>query len=477
MWQMPFTNDEGAYLYDAKTILEGRLPGGDVITKSPVVIMLFSLFAFLTGTSLYSARLASLFFGLATIFPLLAMAYVLFRKHLMMTAIIWLVFSTPVVLMGFGHTESVAVFFAALTIALLLVGLRRKKFVWWFFLSGVSFALAVGSRKTNLVLLVPLIIFVVQNKNKTESLKIYTYYFCLGFVVIMALLSTLIFSLYGTAGLDEFVGNGYTRIIKNHISGDSRVDIWGITIFDATKILSRIATAHIVLVLLGIGGIIINFAKLKKNIFASPMVSIFLWSVALVILYSTWPTFLPDYAADFLVPVSLLGVWVTSKIWKQNILFIRILVVACFCLLNVISYLSIFMTPWTGMFTAQSSKKMAIEMVKLIPKDEPVLTAAVIIPYLSGHKTLFNISHPLWYRYEFIADDEKNIFLPPWEKVASAIKNGEVGWILMEHLTDYAYFRNFDQLINEMDENWELVTSVPNNTGFRSNTLKLYRRK
>ena len=37
----PFTNDEGFYLYDAKVLLEGRMPAGDVLVKSPIVAGLF----------------------------------------------------------------------------------------------------------------------------------------------------------------------------------------------------------------------------------------------------------------------------------------------------------------------------------------------------------------------------------------------------------------------------------------------------
>lgn len=129
------------------------------------------------------------------------------------------------------------------------------------------------------------------------------------------------------------------------------------------------------------------------------------------------------------------------------------------------------------MFSVESSGTMTETIKKLVPKDEAILTGATIVPYVSGHRTQFNISHPLWYRYEFISNERKTLFMPSWEKVASAIKNGEVKWILMEHLTDYAYFRNTDQLINLLDRDWELVATVPNDTGFRSNTLKLYRRK
>ncbi|MDO8512460.1 MAG: glycosyltransferase family 39 protein [bacterium] len=477
MFHMPFTNDEGAYLYDAKTILRGELPGGDVVTKSPVAILLFTVFTFISNGSLFSARVTSLIFGLATLLPLLIIVRYGLEKNLIMASTIWFTFSAPVVLTGLGHTEAIAGFFAATTIALAIWAVRKERLGWWIVLSGISFALAVGSRKINLVLLVPLVLLVLQKRKNIISIRKFFLLFGFGSVLVLLLLGILILKLYGYSGLGELFGSGYAHIIGSRIAGDSSVNIWGITILDTIKILGRIATAHVVIVLLAVAGIILKLTNFKNWKFGNLLLMGVSWIVALTALYATWPTFLPDYVADFLVPITVLGVWVISKIWKQNILLVKVLVVLCFVVLNVLSYVSVFTAPWTGMFTADASETMALEMKNLIPSDQSVLTAATVVPYLSGHKTLFNISHPLWYRYDFIAEDEKNLFLPPWEKVSSAIQDGEVRWLLMEHLTDYAYFRNADQLINLLNQDWELVAVVPNNTGFRSNMLKLYRRK
>jgi 4-amino-4-deoxy-L-arabinose transferase-like glycosyltransferase len=474
---MPFTNDEGAYLYDGKTILTGSLPGGDVVTKSPVVILVFAIFTHITGGSIYSARLVSLFFGFATMIPLLSIVYACYGKNLIIATTIWLLFSAPIALMGFGHTEAVACFFAGATIALAVVGLQKKKVVWWAVFCGMSFALAFGSRKINLVLLVPLVILLLQNWKRNRTFGKFLGYFSLGGAIVVLIFGVAIVKLYGFSGLNELLGGGYAHIVSSRISGDASVDVWGISTFDTIKILSRIATAQVVMVLLVVAMFFYKLFKNKKIYFSSFHIVFASWVLSQCVFYAIWPTFLPDYAADFLVPIILLSVWVISKIWEQQIFLVKLLFIVCFGFLNVLSYVSIFSAPWTGMFTAQASEKMADVMKNIVPKDDSVLTAATIIPYLSGHKTLFNISHPLWYRYEFISVGEKSIFLPSWDQVSSAIKNGEVKWILMEHLTDYAYFRNTDQLISEIGEKWELVDSVPNNTGFRSNTLKLYRRK
>lgn len=477
MYHMPFTNDEGAYLYDAKTILAGSLPGGDVVAKSPVVILIFAFFVWFTNGSLYAVRIASLVFGLATLFPLLRIVTVVAKKHWSTATVMWLVFSAPVVLMSFGHTEAIACFFAVATLAFLVLAFRREKVFWWAFLSGVSFVLALGSRKINLVLIVPVMILALQNFKNRKLLKRVVFYFAVGFIVSILLLGALMLKLYGWAGLAEFMGGGYAHIVGRRLAGDAGVNIWGINILDATKIIGRVATAHVVLVLLAVVGIIGKFIQCKLKNFKDPLIAVAFWGLALAVLYAVWPTFLPDYAVDFLVPITILGAWVVGVVWEQNSLMAKNLIVICFVLLNSLSFYFVATAPWTGMFTPRATEKMAEIMKNLVPQDKVILTGATIVPYLSGHRTLFNISHPLWYRYEFISEKEKSTFLPSWEEVASAVRDGQVQWILMEHLTDYAYFRNTDQLINEIGQNWELVATVPNDTGFRSNTLKLYRRK
>lgn len=473
---MPFTNDEGAYLYDAKTILAGRLPGGDAIVKTPVAILFFSFFVGLTGGSIYAARIAVFVFGLALIFPLWAINGEGTKKRLIATAL-WLVSSASVVLAGLGQTETVAGFFGASAIAFLLLSLRKNttKTSQWLFLSGISFALALGTRKTSLALALPLIIVIIQNKNGWLSRKKAVFYFGSGLIVAMLFLGSFLFGLYGCPGVEEFFGGGYARIVGGKLAGDSRVDIWGVSIIDTLKILGRIATAQLALFVGTFVGLVVVWRKKGRKIIKDTLFPLVSWIIGLFLLYLFWPTFLPDYAADFLVPATVLGAWLGAKIWERNGLIAKISVAGGFCLLNIFSYVSVISSPWTGMFSAKAVEKTALVLYNLVPRSDAVLTAGTIIPYLSGHHTPYDISHPLWYRYAFIAISEKKIFLPPWEQIASDVRTGKVKWVLLEHLTDYAYFRNEDHLIDVLKNNWDLVAVISNDTGFRDNPLELYR--
>lgn len=115
---MPFTNDEGAYLFDAKLISQGTLPAGDALTKAPVPVLLFSAAAAMSDYSLYAARAVSLILALASALPLYWLSLRLHEKTAAaFSAILWLL-ALPASVHILGITETVAVFFSLSFLAL-----------------------------------------------------------------------------------------------------------------------------------------------------------------------------------------------------------------------------------------------------------------------------------------------------------------------------------------------------------------------
>lgn len=108
LWHQPFTNDEGAYLYDARTLAAGEVPGGDVLTKTPVVILVFAATTALTGNALDAARYINVIAQLLTILPLVGIGqYLVGQRQRAIPAAIWLLAPATVVLMSVGHTQSI----------------------------------------------------------------------------------------------------------------------------------------------------------------------------------------------------------------------------------------------------------------------------------------------------------------------------------------------------------------------------------
>lgn len=479
VFNFPFSNDEGAYLYDAKTLISSRIPAGDVLTKAPSIILCFMVGEFLTNNSLFAARFVNLVLGIVITIPLYIVSESIRKKSGLVAVIIWLVSSGPITILTLGHTETGAIFFALSCLALFISagGTSGRKVFTYAFLSGIAFVLALGARKTNLSLIVPIGIIAfsyvkdIRKRNSIISL------FIAGAIFVFIIWFGLVAFLYGKIGLTEASGGGYLEIVVQKLTGNGSVDVWGIKLMDSLKTLSRISTVHSIFALLSFPVVLyMLFGKSKKN-WRGILLIPFLWMGTLGIFYVVWPTFLVDYAADFFAPLTIIFSVLVVLLTKQRDKRIVCVAIFAFVFINIASLVSSHKHPWTGMFNSESVKSMAGEINRSVSPGEDILTAAVIVLYVSNHKVFKDISHPLWYGYDFIVIGKKDAFLPKWEDVAAEIKNGQTKWLLMEHLTDYAYLRGKDNLINELNNNWELVSTVPNNTSFRSNTLKLYKRK
>lgn len=464
---LPFTNDEGAYLFDARLISEGHLPAGDIITKAPVPVLAFASSVWLTGHSLFANRLVTTLANVLTVFPI---AWLLHRQHSQGAAIratgLWFLCGLPIPMIIFGHTETIAA-----------LGTITCFTVWWSTLeptntrsqtirlaviTAVVFVLAFASRKTSLVLLLPGLWLWVQScsfQRKTAAIT-----FCLSLVLGLIPWLVIVHSLYGPPGVREASGVGYGSLLFSELATFSKVE----GLRHALAVAGRIGSGSIVLTLLGL--VWVGMRKRRHEVLFQALL---LWLGSLVVMYSSWPQFLPEYLIDLFLPASVLGLFAVADIWTWRPQWGRVLV-ATLLIITFINYWSAWQKPWTGMFTRSAVNQAASLLKTTVPLDQPILTAAVIVPYRSGHDVLLNITHPLWYRYQAITPTTKSAFLPPLGQVEDYLTQRRVQWALVEHLTDYAYLRHESNLIMELIDRWHLVATIPNNTGFRSNPLHLY---
>lgn len=468
-WHQPFTNDEGAYLFDAKLLSEWKIPAGDVLTKAPVPALLFASSVWITSGSLFAARLVAMLLSTLTAIPLAWLAYRLHGKTAaMFTILLWL-FTAPFSMQLLGITENVAIFFSVASLALWVEAITVHKRITYQWLpavvAGVVYGLAFASRKTSIAILVPALFLWLLAPKKIQRQQIA--FGLIGCLTILLPWIAIIYYIYGAIGVDEAIGIGYGRIWQQqdiHIFGQVKRN-W------ALSVIWRVGTGISISFLLGLLWAIVKM--LRGHLM--PVLPL-MWLLSSAGLYAGWNIFLPEYLIDFFAPIILIAALALADIWrhwqKRAVVIISIIAIA-----SVASAWSAYNNPWTGMFTRKAANEAAAELRRQVPHNESILTAAVIIPYLSGHNVLFNIAHPLWYRYDFISSIVKETFLPPLHLVEHEIKKGNVSWALVEHLTDYTYLRHESRLIDLFGKQWKLVTSVPNNTGFRSNTLKIYRRQ
>lgn len=489
----PFTNDEGAYLYDARTILEGKLPAGDVLTKAPVPILLFAAGELFTGKSLFAARIVNSFASIVTVIPLFLLLHLLAsKKAAYVGATLWLFGSGTIIFYTIGHTQPIASLFAVTCLYLFIAAFysphpnplpaRGEGNIWGangttkFFLAGICFALAYMSRKTAIAVTAPLILSLIVLGGARIAWRKVSIVFLLGaFAVIIPWLASM-YALYGTSGIWHALGAGYGDILVHSKS----IMPWAGSADRMSSEAIRLGVIYIflltIVVVVLVRDIVRKTTKSALVIFAS-------WIATLAVLYFLWPTHLVEYLADFIPAIVIAGAIAIAGIfvrfdlaplrpappvggWRglrgagpiASYFFALIFIVG-----SIISLHSVYVRPWTGMFTRDAIVESATWLKHTVPVREEIFTAAVIIPYLSGHHVSFNLSHPQWYRYSFISEKDKDTFLPAYGELSKALHT----WALRDQLTDYAYpgisFSGFQEM-----------HTVTNNTGYRQNPLRVY---
>ncbi|MEX2055055.1 MAG: hypothetical protein WD972_02640 [Candidatus Andersenbacteria bacterium] len=530
IWQAPFTNDEGAYLYDARVVTEGRLPAGDTIAKTPVSLLLFSSAVHVSGHSLLAARAVALTLNLLTLIPLFYAAKLISGpRAASLAVVIWSLGAGPIAMYSLGLSEAVAAFFALTSLACWLavpnVNYQRASLpLILAFLTGLSFALAYASRKTSLAVGVTL--FAIYLYSPPRRLK-YLVLVAAGAQVVVVPWLLVLNEFYGLPGVLEAVGMGYGSIIGERLNGSA--GSWGGGFLWAFEVVARVATPLVMLLFLSISSFGSQLALagratwitkklwLISTILAAATASVLLygkttttelllavcyalfawvlwlatttvprlpiwptlvassWFLCLGGLYLLWPTFLPDYAADFFPAVTLFGAAVIAGLSRRTVLghaLITLLIIS-----NVLSLMSAYNTSWLGTFNRAAVLEAAAMIRNTVPPDEEIFTAAVIVPYASGHRAMADLSHPYWYQYTFIDPTIRNVFLPPQQKIALLLEQDCVQWAVVEHLTRYAFLTPPNVAVANFERDWQLRQEFKNVTSFRPNTLKLYHKE
>jgi hypothetical protein len=246
--ELPLTNDEGNYVYDARSLRQGTLAGGDGYVKAVVVILWVALWQSLLGDTILAGRLSSVVIGSLTIYPLYFLAKDLWssravtktwlasylnkqkveqpasqvgwgRRVGLVAAAIWALFGVANVFGIYVHTQPVALFFGISGISILLMALRgttpRLSFLStakapsatsWFVLAGLLLGLAVASRKSMLALgLVPLAFVLLEGRSLRLRFR-HLVAVGVGFLLVVSLVAGLAYWIYGAEGLWEALG-------------------------------------------------------------------------------------------------------------------------------------------------------------------------------------------------------------------------------------------------------------------------------
>lgn len=218
--ELPLTDDEGNYLYDARSLRQGLLAGGDGYVKAPLVVAWVAIWQAAAGTTVMAGRLSSIIIGSLTIFPV----YVLGRQlkdHAtgLLAAATWALFGASVLAHIYVHTQPVALFFGLSGLAVIWSALGRyvthqepSPFhqatlpAWKLVFGGMLLALGVASRKSILALGVLPLLFVITHQ--PTWLKRFRALVAIGsgFMLVLVVFLGSAYWLYGPVGVYEALG-------------------------------------------------------------------------------------------------------------------------------------------------------------------------------------------------------------------------------------------------------------------------------
>lgn len=248
--ELPLTNDEGNYLYDAATLLKGKLAGGDGYVKAPLVVLWIALWEWLGGQSIIAGRLSSVVIGAMTMWPLYIIGRELWNKKVgLAAAALWALLGVTVVFNIYVHTQAMAIFFAVTGVAALLMGTkyvnasqvsmeRRDRVVGtvWLIGAGVLLGLGVVSRKSVLAIgLVPSLVILIGSKTWQQKI-ISLLLVGAGFAIVIAIFLGVAVLVYGEAGFWEATGfnsaeDGITAVEESEREQVRAYSIRGMTPF------------------------------------------------------------------------------------------------------------------------------------------------------------------------------------------------------------------------------------------------------
>jgi len=530
--EMPYTNDEGSYLYDARTLLEGNLPGGDALAKTPIFIAVLSGAIAIMGHLLLVGRIVSMVAGLLTAIPLYFLGKFLGGKRVgTLTAAIWLLSSAPALFNSYGHAQSLQILFISCSLWLLAIGIDKKK-LRWFLISGLLLGCAVIVRKSSLALGLPVLVMILFNgfywKEKIKQLI----NFGIGLGIALGIFLGIIYFIYGPIGLSYATGISLAKTSFEQLSerGDlyatysvkgvlpffrealviiflglimlgqgleravrrfgfiAQKLVWIIPVWIVIQI--RLFTgryegeAHLSF---GVGAFLLAMQivlivlalvpwKREKKIDEETFNKVWmwigmLWFVSVAIFYSFWIKFAANYIAEFLpglVIASAFGCIWILNNYKSKLLRLTLAILIFWAAFS--SSQSSYRFEHTGTFHWSSIVEASDFLKKNVPLTEKVQTGAVIIPYLSGHHVPNDVSHPTWYGYGYIEPWLRNVFMASSEKMIQ--DTFKTNWFVQENVTEFSYFLEYPQIKREIDTKFEKVKEIEN----FSNTIEIFKR-
>lgn len=480
---LPLSNDEGSYLYDGLLLSQGKWPFLTSFSRAPALMFLTSVVVKIFGRNFLAGRMISILAGLGSAYLLYLIGRKLFGQRVGVAAFLLYALLAPcVVHTVYLHTQPLELFFVLCGVWFVLKGVGEVRGFWELIFAGVFFGLAVLVRET-------------------------------------AALYPLVFSAYlslralkcAITKRENVVAQFTARLRNAFVMGISALAVWGLIwgIIASQVGFEKVKAVFLAIMTMHDTGEYMSFGfKLRKKF---------------EVFYGAFPEnfFLYILGAVFTVLVLIRAIrWVRERRVEKNYLFLLLFcavpflfyglyyrrmqaeylaefmpalvlmsaVALDYCisgfqsalgsrtevryylttLLPITCYLLLFnyRYQWShqhgGTFAPEALSEAVSYVRENVPPDEEIFTAAVVIPFLSGHKLSFDMSRPVIFGYPHLAPEIKYTLFPQDGEILHHLETRPVDWAIFDRTTWETFSRGHPEIEKYLKENYNTVEVIPN---------------
>lgn len=415
--------DEGAHLYDAKFILDGKIPFVDYESRMPVYVYTLAAFLKVFGVSYLAGRLMPLFsnIGIGILVFLIGNKLFNSRKVALLASAIYLFSPHTILWSVVVKTELLETLFVTIGMFLLLtyIKLKKEKYNIIFF-SGVFIALGYYVRESAImVFIAALLINIYIYRFDTYKLFKTNGVMLLGFLTVICLIFVYFSSFMGLTATWESSLNPLNTVkdpiqkiigvISEDTIGENPLSAqadYADTIWDwfMVLLLNSFLVFGTVLFFL-----IFLFYFMKNKFYTidynSKILFIFLslWTLFMMlfyIYYSIKRSFFTPYFGEVLPPLSLIMAYIVvylASAVKSRAVFTRTAALICTIIImaSFISSLTLINTSFECVWSPETVEEVSQYIKLQSDKEDVVLSGAMIWTLESNTKPFMNVTHPL----------------------------------------------------------------------------------
>lgn len=464
--------DEGAHLYDAKFVLDGKIPFVDYGSRMPVYVYILAAFLKVFGVSYISGRLLPLFsnIGIGIILFLLGKKLFNNNKIALLASAIYLYSPLSILWSVVVKTEQLETLFVTIGMFLLIYFIKLQKEKYYLtFVSGIFFALAYYVRESSIAIFLISILFVINYYGPQSVKMVKTSIMMVSGYLLVVFLIILYFSSF--IGLNTVVDSSLNPMdtikdpIKKIFAKEDTITSANKTEyvhqpFDQTiEDWVRVIKFDSFLLFGAVIFFVCYILQNKNEMILSKLQFTFLglWLLALAIFYlyySFRTSFFNPYFGEFLPALALVLafviVFLISEMEKHDTLKRKIAWISFIAIIAFyISSLSLVSVSFDCVYSPDTVKEISQYIKSHSTKEDAVLSGAMIWTLESNTRPFMNKTHPSGYLRRM---DENQII-----QISSEMENAKPKFIVLDGYTEKIFLENVNSIHNSLNDSYLLV--------------------